>query len=91
MANIKSAKKRIHVIAVKTTRNRRIKSIVKTAIRRFEEALVAGNMEEAKDKFRFAEKKITQAAAKGTFHKNAASRKVARLAKRLNDAVKQAM
>ncbi|KXG73614.1 30S ribosomal protein S20 [Thermotalea metallivorans] len=91
MANIKSAKKRIKVIEKKTARNRRIKSIVKTAIRRFEEALVAGNFEEAKNKFRYAEKKIAQAAAKGTFHKNTASRKVARLAKRLNDAIKQAM
>lgn len=87
MANIKSAKKRIKVIQVKTARNRRIRSIVKTAIRRFEEALVAGNLEEAKNKFRFAEKKIMQAAAKGTYHKNAASRKVARLAKKLNQAM----
>ncbi|QEK12377.1 30S ribosomal protein S20 [Crassaminicella thermophila] len=87
MANIKSAKKRIKVIEVKTARNRRIKSAVKTAIRRFEEALTAGNLEEAKAKFRFAEKKIMQAAAKGTIHKNAASRKVAKLASKLNKAM----
>ncbi|QZY56532.1 30S ribosomal protein S20 [Crassaminicella profunda] len=87
MANIKSAKKRIKVIDVKTARNRKVKSAVKTAIRRFEEALVAGNVEEAKAKFQFAEKKIMQAAAKGTFHKNNASRKVARLAIKLNKAI----
>lgn len=87
MANIKSAKKRIKVIEVKTARNRRIKSAVKTAIRRFEEAITAGNLEEAKAKFRFAEKKIMQAAAKGTIHKNAASRKVAKLASKLNKAM----
>ncbi|MEW9123015.1 MAG: 30S ribosomal protein S20 [Thermotaleaceae bacterium] len=91
MANIKSAEKRIKVIQVKTARNRRVKSIVKTAIRRFEEAVAAGNFEDAKDKFRLAEKKIFQAAAKGTFHKNAASRKVARLAKMLNKAINQAV
>ncbi|MFZ5965589.1 MAG: 30S ribosomal protein S20 [Bacillota bacterium] len=91
MANIKSAKKRIKVIQVKTARNRRVKSIVKTAIRRFEDALVSGNLEEAKTKFIAAEKKLAQAASKGTLHKNAAARKVARLAKKLNDAVKQAM
>lgn len=91
LANIKSAKKRIKVIQVKTARNRQTKSTVKTAVRRFEEALVGGNMEEAQSKFIFAEKKIMQAVAKGIFHKNTASRKVARLAKRLNDVTKQAM
>lgn len=60
--------------------------MVKTAIRRFDDAIKAGNLEVAKAKFKFAEKKIMQAAAKGTFHKNTASRKVARLAKQLNDA-----
>jgi small subunit ribosomal protein S20 len=87
LANIKSAKKRIKVIEVKTARNRMVKSAVKTAIRRFNEALTAGNMEEAKAKFSFAEKKIMQAASKGIFHKNNASRKVAKLAKQLNAAM----
>ncbi|KXZ40097.1 small subunit ribosomal protein S20 [Alkalithermobacter thermoalcaliphilus JW-YL-7 = DSM 7308] len=90
MANIKSAKKRIRVIAKKTELNRARKSQVKTAIRRFEEALIAGNIEEAKEKFRFAEKKISQVAAKGTLHKNAAARKVSKLAKKLNAAIAQA-
>ncbi|SHJ75939.1 30S ribosomal protein S20 [Tepidibacter formicigenes] len=84
MANIKSAKKRIKVIAKKTALNKARKSQVKTAIRRFEEALVAGNKEEAISKFRFAEKKIYQVAAKGSIHKNAAARKVSKLAKKLN-------
>lgn len=91
LANIKSAKKRIKVIQVKTVRNRRVKSIVKTAIRRFEDAIKTGNFDEAKSKFQYAEKKIMQAAAKGTLHKNAASRKVARLAKKLNNTTHQAV
>lgn len=90
MANIKSAKKRISVIAKKTELNKSRKSQVKTAIRRFEEALVAGNIEEATNKFRFAEKKIYQVAAKGTIHKNAAARKVSKLAKKLNTISAQA-
>ncbi len=90
LANIKSAKKRILVIAKKTELNRSRKSQVKTAIKRFEEALVAGNTEEAINKFRFAEKKIYQVAAKGTIHKNAAARKVSKLAKKLNTLVAQA-
>ncbi|MBM7614671.1 30S ribosomal protein S20 [Alkaliphilus hydrothermalis] len=87
MANIKSAQKRIKVIAKKTARNRMIKSALKTAIRRFEEAVAAGNLEDAKAKLRFVEKKLHQAAAKGVIHKSKASRKVSRLAVRLNKAV----
>ena len=84
LANIKSAKKRIKVIEKKTALNRARKSQVKTAIRRFEEAIVAGNKEEALVRFQSAQKKIFQVASKGTIHKNAASRKVAKLAKKLN-------
>ncbi|WXR61129.1 30S ribosomal protein S20 [Peptostreptococcaceae bacterium AGR-M142] len=87
MANIKSAKKRIKVIAKKTAINNVRRSQMKTAIRRFEEALTAGNMEEAKATFQSAQKKISKIAASGTIHKNAAARKVSRLSKKLNAAM----
>ena len=87
MANIKSAKKRIRVIKRKTAVNRRRKNEVRTYIRKFNDALDNGNIDKAKELFRVVEKKITRAAAKGTIHKNAASKKVSRLAKRLNKAV----
>jgi small subunit ribosomal protein S20 len=86
MANIKSAKKRIGVIAKKTARNRRVKSHIKTVLKNFESAVAAGELETAKEKLVLAEKRLHQAAAKGTIHKNAASRKVSRLAKKLNGA-----
>lgn len=86
MANIKSAKKRISVINKKTARNRRIKNHLKAVLRNFDVALASGDMELAKEKLILAEKKLMQAAAKGTIHKNAASRKVSRLTKRLNNA-----
>ncbi len=86
MANIKSAKKRILVTQKKTAINRMRKSQVKTAIRRFEDALAAGNKDLAASTFQYAQKKIMQLAASGTIHKNAASRKVSRLAARLNAA-----
>ena len=86
MANIKSAKKRILVINKKTARNRRVKAHLKAVLKNFEAALAAGDMATAKEKFVLAEKKLMQAAAKGTIHKNAASRKVSRLAKKLNKA-----
>lgn len=86
MANIKSAKKRISVIDRKTSRNRRIKNHLKTILKNFDLAIEAGNKELAKEKLQLAEKKLMQAAAKGTVHKNAASRKVSRLTKRFNKA-----
>lgn len=84
MANIKSAKKRISVIKKKTAINKSRKSALKTAEKRFNEALEANNIEAAKEKLSYTEKKLMQAGAKGTIHKKAASRKVSRLAKKLN-------
>ncbi len=86
MANIKSAKKRIRVIDRKTARNRRIKGHLKTVLKDFDVAIEAGDMERAAEQLRLAEKKLMQAAAKHTIHKNAASRKVSRLTKRFNQA-----
>ena len=86
MANIKSAKKRIRVIDKKTARNRRIKNHLKAVLKAFETAMAEGNLEVAAEKLHLAEKKLMQAAAKGTIHKNAASRKVSRLTKRFNNA-----
>lgn len=86
MANIKSAKKRIRVIGKKTARNRRVKSHLKAILKNFEAAIEAGDMETAKEKLALAEKRLMQAAAKGTMHKNAASRKVSRITRRFNQA-----
>ncbi len=86
MANIKSAKKRIRVIDKKTARNRRVRNHLKAILKSYDAALNEGDMETAKEKLALAEKKLMQAAAKGTIHKNAASRKVSRLTKRFNKA-----
>lgn len=86
MANIKSAKKRISVIQKKTLINKIRVSQVRTAIKRFEVALESGDMALATEKLRYAQKKLTQVAAKGTIHKNAAARKISRLTKKLNKA-----
>ena len=86
MANIKSAKKRISVIAKKTARNRRVKSHLKGIIKNFDAAIAQSDFDVAGEKLALAEKRLKQAAAKGTIHKNAASRKVSRLTKRFNKA-----
>ena len=84
MANIKSAKKRIRVIDRKTARNNRIRNHVKQAEKAFLNAVEAGNVNEAEKAFKLVEKKLMQAAAKGPFHKNTASRLIGRYENKLN-------
>ena len=81
MANIKSAKKRIQVTLVKTERNKAIRSKVKTAIKKVESAVAASDKQLAQANLKNAVVEITKAASKGVYHKNNASRKVARLSK----------
>jgi len=84
MPNIKSAIKRTRVIEKKTLRNNMIKSSYKTAVKKFEQAIEAGNVEEATVLFTEATKKIDQACTKGVIVKNTAARKKSNLAKKLN-------
>ena len=84
MPNIKSAKKRVSIIEKKTLRNNMVKSEYKSAVKKFEEAISASNIEEAKSLFVIATKKIDQACTKGIIVKNTAARKKSNLAKKLN-------
>ncbi|NLP36537.1 MAG: 30S ribosomal protein S20 [Firmicutes bacterium] len=87
MPNTKQAKKRMRVTAKRTARNRRVKSMVKTAIRRYGDTLAEGNLEEAGIKLAYAVKLLDKAVSKGVLHKNSAARKKSRLALRYNKAV----
>lgn len=87
MPNIKSAKKRVKIIKKKTLENNMIKTGYKSAVKKFEEAIAAGNLEEAKVLFSEATKKIDQACTKGVIVKNTASRKKSSLSKKLNAAM----
>ena len=86
MPNIKSAKKRVSIIEKKTLRNNMIKSGYRTAVRKFEEAIEAGKLDEANTLFSQATKKIDQACSKGVIVKNTAARKKSNLAKKLKAA-----
>ena len=83
MANIKSALKRIKVTKFKTRRNKMIVSSLKTSIRRFEDSVKAGDMNEAKEMYQKVTSLIDKAVAKGTLHKNTAARKKSRLSKKM--------
>ena len=84
MPNIKSAIKRVNVIEKKTLRNNMIKSGYKSAVKKFEQAIEAKNVQEATTLFAEATKKIDQACTKGVIVKNTAARKKSNLAKKLN-------
>lgn len=84
MANIKSAQKRILTIAKRTERNKSRISAMKTAIKKVDTAVLAGDKETAVAHLPFAIKKISKVAAQGTIHQNKASRLVSKLTKRVN-------
>ena len=84
MPNIKSAIKRVNVIEKKTLQNNMVKSAYKTAVKKFEQAVEAGNKEEATKLFSSATKKVDQACTKGVIVKNTAARKKSNMAKKLN-------
>jgi small subunit ribosomal protein S20 len=81
LPNIKSAIKRVKVNEKKNLRNRMIKSAMKTQLKKFDAAAVAGS---ASDILSVTQSAVDRAASKGAIHKNAANRKKSRLAKRLN-------
>ena len=84
MANIKSAKKRVQVTAIRTERNKAIRSEVKTYVKRVEAAVEAGDKAVAEAELKAAIKVIEMAGSKGVYHDNTVSRKVSRLSKLVN-------
>ena len=83
LANIKSAKKRVKVIAVKTMRNKAVKTQLKTEMKKYEAALATGDMAAAQAAYKSAVKKLDQAAAYGIIHKNAVAHKKSQFTKKL--------
>ena len=84
MANIKSAKKRIKVAAIKTERNKAIRSKVQTYVKKVEAAVASNDRTEAEQMLRLAIAEIAKASKKGIYHKNTAARKVSRLTRAVN-------
>ena len=84
MANHKSAMKRDRQSKVRRLRNRINKTKMKNSVDQVEAAVVAGAEEDAAKALRNAATIIQKTASKGTIHKKTASRKVSRLAKRVN-------
>ena len=84
MANIKSQIKRNRQSGARRLRNKGVRSSLKTKVKRFEQVLASGDKPGAEEAYRDAASAFDQAAAKGVIHRNKASNKKSRLARRLN-------
>lgn len=84
MPNIQSAKKRVRSNAKKADVNTLIISSMRTAIKKFEKEVKAGNKDEASNKLNIAIQKIDKAMSSGKIHKNKAARLKSRLTKMKN-------
>jgi small subunit ribosomal protein S20 len=80
MANIKSAKKRISTIERRRDENRFVKATMSTQIKKLRKMVEEGKIAEAEKFSKEVYAYIDSACSKGVIHKNAASRKIGRLA-----------
>lgn len=88
MPNIKSAKKRVLVNDKKTEQNKIIRSAVKTEIKKIDTLVKDGKFEEAKASLSNVFAIIDSACSKNIIHKNNASNKKAKLAKKVDAGLK---
>lgn len=79
MADHKSAKKMMKVIAKRTLVNKMRKSKTRTAIRRLVDIIKSGDKENVVLAFRNAESNLHKCVNKGVIHRNTAARKISRL------------
>ena len=80
MANRTSAKKATRKIARRTVINKSRRTEMRTSVRSVEEAIKRGDRNAALKAMATAEPELMRAAQRNIVHKNAASRKVSRLA-----------
>ena len=81
MANTRSAEKRNRQAQQRRLRNAAVRTRIKTSVKRVREAIAAGDLPAAKDALQSASRVLDGAASRGVVHRNAASRRISRLAK----------
>jgi small subunit ribosomal protein S20 len=83
MPNIKSAKKRLRQSFKRRERNKMYVRRMKTEAKKVLEAVEEKNLEAAKEQLKVAMKYIERAAARGAIHKNEASRRISKIARKV--------
>jgi small subunit ribosomal protein S20 len=86
MPNSKSAKKRLRQDKVRRSRNRSIKSSLKTQIKKVHAAVQAGDLDSAEKEFVNTAKCLDKAGSDRVIHKNTAARYKSRLQKKIKAA-----
>lgn len=83
MANSPSAEKRIRRNARREAVNKARKSRIRTFVKKVESAIDSGIRADAVAAFAQAQPELMRGVSKGVLHKNTASRKIARLSRRI--------
>jgi len=83
MPHKQSAKKRLRQTEKRRLRNRAVKRTVKTHVKRVLATVEGGTVEQLREEYNLAAKKLDQAAAKRVCYPNTAARKKSQLAKML--------
>jgi small subunit ribosomal protein S20 len=83
MANTRSAKKAVRQINRRTEVNRGRRSRMRSYLRKVEEAIAAGNKDQARAALAAAEPELMRAVSKSVLHRNTAARKISRLSARV--------
>ena len=81
MANTRSAEKRNRQAQKRRTRNVQVRTGLKSAVKKAREAIAQADPAAAREAVRTALRTLDKAASKGIIHKNAAARRISRLAK----------
>ena len=87
MAHSKSAKKSIRIYKEKRSRNRSVKSALKTTVGQAEKLVLEGELEPAAEAVKKATTALDKAAQRGIIHVNNAARRKSRLTKKLNKSI----
>jgi len=82
--NHKSAIKRVRQNKKRNARNTVIRSVARTEVKNVLAAIASGNKEEAEKALKSATSVFDSSVTKGVHHRNNASRRVSRLARRVN-------
>jgi len=88
LANTRSAEKRSQQAERRRQRNLQTRTRVKGAVKKVRELLAHGDAAGAKAALVAASQALDRAASKGVFHRNAASRRISRLAHAVSRAAK---
>ena len=84
MPNIKSSSKRVLISQKAAAKNKSAKSLMKTNIKKFDAAALAGDQKAAESAHKEAVKTVDHAATKHLIHKNKAARRKSAMTKKLN-------